>query len=176
MHAQNQITRESNPYASLVASLVGHFPLLGKLLTMHGTFNTITWERPIETADVANAGKLTKETVCSSARFVDYNARALVNEMRESGELPANPQPKKGFVYVQFPVLAQAIKSGHFYAVLTPRAECSYSVTFRFAGQPISKPAALALMSDKARADATSERHGPPLQLNIALPYLRAVG
>jgi hypothetical protein len=72
------------------------------------------WERPVKLRVAYKGLPLTKRTKMLVRIAVDYDNKASVIEGRAIGDLPAENAGLNGMVWVDFPTILQAVKTGKY--------------------------------------------------------------
>ena len=106
------------------------------LLSRKGQIVTLTACRACKTRKDAGNVLVTKRSVFQAQVGVDYNAKASVQEKRESGELPAEPQPLPWGEWENFPYVIQH-KGKRYFRFYTVRNSFVPSVQYYLDGYPV---------------------------------------
>lgn len=107
------------------------------LLTRKGQIVTITACRACKTRKGVES-VVTKRSTFQAQVGVDYNAKAIVQEKRESGELPAEPQPLPWGEWEVFPYVITH-KGKRYFRLYTVRNDFVPSVQYYLDGIAVAK-------------------------------------
>lgn len=145
--------------------------ILEKLLNAQaGGFIACVWRRDCKTLKGVSS-RVEKRVAAHSLQFAAaYDNRAQVQSMRESGELPAENQGLKGFVWEVFPRVLRAEKTGKLYARLNVTKTTRFSTVYFLDGKRADKTtvAPLLLASEISKGEI-------PLVLNVGIENLIAL-
>lgn len=141
---------------------------LEKLIEANGgTFIAAVWQRDCKTRKGCDA-RIEKRVAAHSLTFgASYDARAMVQERRESGELPAENQGLRGFQWENFPRILRAEKTGKLYARLNVNPASKFSTVFLLNGKRVDREtvAPFLLASETGKGER-------PLVLNVGVDNL----